>query len=190
VASQSGFLLAAHLARLPVVAAAFSLDDQLSWPTLKHFVACVFASIWGFSPCACSEPGSFLDWFVLRILAVLVVGWEQHFGGLEATRQYFFREIYPQLKEVSPEYLKKISANRIFSTLFYPNSLAGALLLLLSCHAHAGGQCASFTYNSGPLPLAGLIAIAPSLPFFGPAPKAVGFFDVIARSDGSFATAF
>ena len=35
------------------------------------------------------------------------------------------------MKEVPPEYLKKISSNRIFSTLFYPNALAGALLLLL-----------------------------------------------------------
>jgi putative inorganic carbon (HCO3(-)) transporter len=32
---------------------------------------------------------------------------------------------------VSPEYLKKMSSNRIFATLFYPNALAGALLLLL-----------------------------------------------------------
>src|SRR5262249_34017853 len=57
--------------------------------------------------------------------------WQQHFGGLEQTRQYFFTYLYPQMKEVSPDYLKKISSNRIFSTLFYPNALAGALLLLL-----------------------------------------------------------
>ena len=35
------------------------------------------------------------------------------------------------MKDVPPEYLKKISSSRIFSTLFYPNALAGALLLLL-----------------------------------------------------------
>ena len=35
------------------------------------------------------------------------------------------------MKDVAPEYLKKISSNRIFATLFYPNALAGALLLLL-----------------------------------------------------------
>lgn len=31
----------------------------------------------------------------------------------------------------NPEYLQKLSSNRIFSSLFYPNTLAGALLLLL-----------------------------------------------------------
>src|ERR1019366_1715147 len=31
----------------------------------------------------------------------------------------------------SPDYLKRISSDRIFSTLLYPNVLAGALLLLL-----------------------------------------------------------
>ncbi|HWI59801.1 MAG TPA: O-antigen ligase family protein, partial [Bacillota bacterium] len=64
-------------------------------------------------------------------LIVLAVGWEQHFGGLEQTREYFRLYIYPQLKEIPPEYLKKMSSNRIFATLFYPNALAGTLLLLL-----------------------------------------------------------
>jgi len=50
---------------------------------------------------------------------------------LKETRDYFYREVYPTLKEVPPEYLKRISSNRIFSTLLYPNVLAGALLLLL-----------------------------------------------------------
>src|ERR1017187_2021389 len=35
------------------------------------------------------------------------------------------------MKELPPEYLKRISSDRIFSTLLYPNALAGALLLLL-----------------------------------------------------------
>ena len=43
---------------------------------------------------------------------------------------YFFTYIYPTLKEVSPDLLKKMNSDRIFATLFYPNSLAGALLLL------------------------------------------------------------
>jgi len=32
---------------------------------------------------------------------------------------------------VPPEYLKRLSSNRIFSTVFYPNALAGVILLLL-----------------------------------------------------------
>src|ERR1017187_3130465 len=35
------------------------------------------------------------------------------------------------MKEVPPEYLKRISSDRIFSTLLYPNALAGVLILLL-----------------------------------------------------------
>jgi putative inorganic carbon (HCO3(-)) transporter len=61
----------------------------------------------------------------------MALGFDQHFGGLESTREYFFTYVYPQLKTVPPEYLKKISSDRIFSTLFYPNALAGVILLLL-----------------------------------------------------------
>jgi O-antigen ligase len=115
-----------------VVAAACTVDDELSSPTLAHFIACVICFYLGlFSLARVRNLAPFWIGLFLAFLLVLFVGWEQHFGGLEATRQYFFREIYPHLKEVSPEYLKKISSNRIFSTLFYPNSLAGALLLLL-----------------------------------------------------------
>jgi hypothetical protein len=32
---------------------------------------------------------------------------------------------------VAPEFIKKMNSDRIFSTLFYPNALAGALLLIL-----------------------------------------------------------
>jgi O-antigen ligase len=115
-----------------VVAAVCTVDDELSSPTLAHFIACVLCFYLGlFSLARIRNLAPFWIGIFLAFLFVLFIGWEQHFGGLEATRQYFFREIYPHLKEVSPEYLKKISSNRIFSTLFYPNSLAGALLLLL-----------------------------------------------------------
>jgi O-antigen ligase len=59
------------------------------------------------------------------------VGFEQRFGGLKASREYFFETIYPTMPSFPPEYLKKMSSERIFSTLFYPNSLAGVLLMLL-----------------------------------------------------------
>jgi O-antigen ligase len=77
------------------------------------------------------QPASFFSWIIVALLIVIAVGWEQHFGGLEQTRKYFYLYLYPRMKEVSPEYLKKLSSNRIFSTLFYPNALAGAFLLFL-----------------------------------------------------------
>ena len=114
------------------VATVQSLDGGLSWPTFRHFVACVACFYLGLFVLSRAESlGGFWTGLLVAFLLVLVQGWEQHFGGLEATRQFFFREIYPHLKEVPPEYLKKMSSNRIFSTLFYPNTLAGALLLFL-----------------------------------------------------------
>jgi O-antigen ligase len=109
-----------------------SLSLQLSVPTFRHFVACAACFYLGFYVLSRSSmPDLFWVGLFCAFSLVLLVGWEQHFGGLQATREYFFREIYPQLKEVPPEYLKKMTSNRIFSTLFYPNALAGALLLLL-----------------------------------------------------------
>jgi O-antigen ligase len=62
---------------------------------------------------------------------MLVVGLEQHFGGLADTQRYFYQYIYPTLKHVPADYLKKMSSDRIFATQFYPNAFAGCLLLLL-----------------------------------------------------------
>jgi O-antigen ligase len=114
------------------IAGTRSVDPELSKLTVKHFVACVLCFYLGYFSLSRVQR---VWWFWLGLLCafllVLAVGWEQQFGGLKATRDYFYREFYDRLKEVSPEYLKKISSNRIFSTLFYPNTLAGVLLLLL-----------------------------------------------------------
>jgi len=60
---------------------------------------------------------------------VLWMGFDQHFGGLEATRRLIQEQ--PGWQQLSPEYLRRVQSDRIFSTLFYPNALAGAILLLL-----------------------------------------------------------
>lgn len=114
------------------VAATHTVDAELARATLKHFTACVVCFYLGvFALAPGRRPTLFFAGLLAGLVVVIAVGWQQHFGGLEETRRYFFREIYPQLKSVSPEYLKKMTSNRIFSTLFYPNALAGALLLLL-----------------------------------------------------------
>jgi len=110
-----------------------SIEPRLSHATLKHFAACVACFYLGFFSLGQTE-NLLPFWLALfcGFLVVLVVGLEQHFGGLAESRRYFFLYVYPRLTEPPPpEYLKKISSNRIFSTLFYPNALAGALLLLL-----------------------------------------------------------
>ena len=105
---------------------------DLTRPTLKHFVACVLCFYLGyFSLSRVQRLWPFWLGLLGGFLLVLAVGWEQQFGGLKESRRWFFLYLYPQMKEVPPEYLKKISSDRIFATLFYPNTLAGVLLLLL-----------------------------------------------------------
>jgi O-antigen ligase len=114
------------------VSATQTTDATLTQATLKHFVACAVCFFLGWL--ALSELRSLrLFWVGLALGFVWVIraGIEQHFGGLEETRRYFFLYVYPQLAEVPEDYLKKISSDRIFSTLFYPNTLAAVILLLL-----------------------------------------------------------
>lgn len=109
-----------------------SVGPQLSQTVLRHFVAsmvCFYLGLFALGRGKCLWP--FWISLLAGFLLVLASGWQQHFGGLEETRRYFFLYLYPQVKELPPEYLKRMSSNRIFATLFYPNALAGALVLLL-----------------------------------------------------------
>lgn len=125
----SGVLALAWL--LWVFVSAFSSSDPgISWLVFRHFaaaVACFFLGLLVLPRAGSMRP------FWVGILAgfalMLAAGWSQHFGGLEQTRRYFHLYLYPRMTDVSPEYLKKISSDRIFGTQFYPNTLAGALLL-------------------------------------------------------------
>jgi O-antigen ligase len=114
------------------VAAIPTTDSELTKATMKHFAACVACFYLG---CFCLAPARRFSWFWVGLLGglllVLLVGWDQHFGGIEASRRYFYLYVYPSMKEVPPGYLKRISSTRIWGTLFYPNALAGVILLLL-----------------------------------------------------------
>jgi hypothetical protein len=115
-----------------VAACAHSVGPEQSHVTLRHFACCVVCFYLGL--CSLRRAGEarvFWGLLYCAFLLVLATGWEQHFGGLEATRRYFRLYIYPQMREVPPEYLKRLTSNRIFATLFYPNALAGGMLLLL-----------------------------------------------------------
>src|SRR5262249_7800521 len=61
---------------------------------------------------------------------VLASGFNQHFGGLEETRRWFFDVYLPTLSRPPPaEFIQKVQSDRIYATLFYPNTLAGVILL-------------------------------------------------------------
>ena len=114
------------------IAATQTVDADLTRVTLKHFVACVVCFYLGLFCLNREGSVKFLLWpLAVAFALVIAVGFNQHFGGLKETREYFLTYIYPTMEYVPPEYLKKLSSDRIFSTVFYPNALAGAILLLL-----------------------------------------------------------
>jgi len=145
------------------LAAVWSADPALTQLTLKHFVACAVCFYLGyFSLSRVQQHWPFWIGLLGGFLLVIVAGWNQHFGGLEASRRYFFLYVYPELRQVSPDYLKKINSDRIFATLFYPNTLAGALLLLLPVVLSAVWQWRTLLTPAARWLLMGLIAV-PSL---------------------------
>ncbi len=113
-----------------LAAATQSVDARLSQATVRHFAACVVSFYVGLFALSRVKE---MTWFWVPLLAgfawVLWMGFGQHFGGLEATRDLIHQQ--PGWQQFSPEYLKRIESNRIFSTLVYPNALAGAILLFL-----------------------------------------------------------
>jgi O-antigen ligase len=112
------------------LAGARSVDATLSQATLPHFAFCVALFYLGvFKAQRCVPDRLFWPGVVGGFLVVLVIGWRQHFGGLQETRQLFFS--LPDWQSYPPELIKKLSSERIFGTMFYPNALAGAILLFL-----------------------------------------------------------
>jgi tetratricopeptide (TPR) repeat protein len=63
----------------------------------------------------------------LATLWVCLVALEQHFGGLEETRRYM--ALYGDASHAPKDFLLRMSSNRVFGTFFYPNALAGFLVI-------------------------------------------------------------
>src|SRR3989454_916031 len=113
-----------------LVAATQTVDVQLTKATLLHFGACnVCFYLGSFALSRVSQMTWFWNFLLLGFVWVLWMGLCQHFGGLESTRQMVYQQ--PNWQQLPPEYLMRMASNRIFSTLVYPNALAGAILLLL-----------------------------------------------------------
>lgn len=111
------------------VAALTTVDDRLTRATLPHFAACAVLFYFGLAVISNVRPLRPL-WIGLvgGLLVVFAVGWRQHFGGLEETRQ-FLRSL-PNWQNLPKEFLDKVASDRIYSTLVYPNTLAGVVVLL------------------------------------------------------------
>ncbi len=111
------------------LAALDTTDPKLTRLTIPYFIATVGCFYLGMLAMA---PSWRLTIFWAALLgcfaAVLATGFQQQFGGLEAVRQHVYSQ--PGWENLPGDYLRRLAANRIFGTLFYPNALAGAILLL------------------------------------------------------------
>ena len=115
-----------------ILATGQSSAPTLSTLTLVHFGSCVVCFYLGlFVLGRQAEPNQFWIPLLIGFAFVMLSGFLQHFGGLEATRQYFWNEIYPKSNNLPPDLVKRMSSTRVFATLFYPNTLAGVILLWL-----------------------------------------------------------
>ncbi len=125
-----------------------TVNPTLTKPVLTHFASCAVVFYLGLFALS-SVNRLRLLWIGLLggFLVVLIVGWNQHFGGLEETRRYFYE--LPNWQEFPPEFIKKLSSNRIYATLFYPNTLAGVIILLLPIFLTAVWQVPETRWGKG-----------------------------------------
>lgn len=123
------------------LAAASTTDARLTAVTLPYFTATVAGFYLGLFALAPS-PRLSIFWVALIgcFSAVLILGFQQQFGGLEEVRKAVYAQ--PDWQKLPADYLKRLATNRIFATLLYPNALAGVILLLLPAAAAATWQLA------------------------------------------------
>jgi hypothetical protein len=114
-----------------IISGTQSVSVQLTHPTLVHFATCVVCFYLGlFSLGPVRRMWPFWVGIIAGFSIALLSGLNQHFGGLAETRRYFY--LYnPDLTKVPEALLEKMKSDRIFGTLFYPNALAGIILMLL-----------------------------------------------------------
>jgi hypothetical protein len=107
-----------------------TVDKALTGVTLPHFMMCGVSFALGWWALSRIRAGGFF-WgpVVLAFLYTLFSGFDQHNGGLDAMRKVFYEQ--PNWQSFPPEYLQKMSSNRIFGTFVYPNAFAGGILLFL-----------------------------------------------------------
>lgn len=112
------------------VAATQTVDPKLTQLTLVHFVSIIAIFFLGLLSLAqVGLSGWFWSGLLGCFLFMVWTGFEQHYGGLEATRKMVMSQ--PGWENLGPDHLKRLASNRIFATLLYPNTLAGIILLLL-----------------------------------------------------------
>lgn len=141
------------------VAAAANPATHAASAILPQFVACAACFTLGHLALPrVAESRTFWLCLVAGFLGVLGMAADQRFGGLEATRKMILES--PEAHRLPAEYLARIQSNRVFSTLVYPNALAGAVLLLLPLAATLAWSAGSRWGRRGSSTLAAAMLVA------------------------------
>lgn len=136
-----------------------TVHNELTAAVLAHFSSLVILFYLGYFVLGREkELGGFRTALLLGFLLVLWGGFSQRFGGLEASREMIFAS--PDWEKHDPAFLEKIAKNRIFSTLFYPNALAGGLILLTPLCAVAFWRTMAFLQIPSRVLLVGILILA------------------------------
>jgi hypothetical protein len=118
------------------LSASQTVNRELTSATLMHFSACVVLFYLGyFSLQGVRNPWPIWAGLGLALCWTIRSGFEQHFGGLEATRKMIEQmkndpSLPPGIMS-DPAYLKRIASSRIFATFSNPDAFAAGLELLL-----------------------------------------------------------
>lgn len=124
-----------------------SIQPALSRLTVIHFTILVAFFFFGLLATR-GFSHSRVIWLGIGVGLCMVVssGFQQQFGGLEETRVFYEKlargehppEIQaeferPEMRQIwqAPLFQLKVNSRRIYATLFYPNTLAGVILLLM-----------------------------------------------------------
>ena len=136
-----------------------TVHNELTAAVLTHFSSLVILFYLGYFVLGREkELCGFRTALLLGFLLVLWGGFSQRFGGLEASREMIFAS--PDWEKHDPDFLEKIAKNRIFSTLFYPNALAGGLILLTPLCAVALWRTMAFLQIPSRVLLVGILILA------------------------------
>jgi len=110
------------------LAAPTSICHQTTIDTLLLFAACAllfYVGAWSVRDGAATAQ--IFGGLALASLLVCLLALEQHFGGLEQSRQQ--AAIYLDPSKVPKDFLSRMTSNRVFASFVYPNALAGFLVV-------------------------------------------------------------
>lgn len=115
-----------------LISALMSPYQHLVAKVVPHLVVSVgwyAAGMWALRSLDEPNPGWYF-WLLILVGMVWCIAYafQQHFGGLDRVLQQLQSEA--NNVSVRPEFIERLLKKRVFGTLFYPNSLAGVILLL------------------------------------------------------------